>query len=67
MGLALSDARPWSDEVLEPVRLPALRACEMGFSASVMAVDPKNCVVGCSTCANIYPPNAIVFPSFDAV
>jgi Fe-S-cluster-containing hydrogenase component 2 len=37
----------------------------MGFSASVMAVDPKNSVG--STCANICPPNAIAFPSFDAV
>jgi NAD-dependent dihydropyrimidine dehydrogenase PreA subunit len=32
-----------------------------------VAVDPMNCAVGCSTCANICPTNAISFPTLDAV
>lgn len=35
--------------------------------AHAVAVDPMNCAVGCSTCANICPTNAISFPSLDAV
>jgi NAD-dependent dihydropyrimidine dehydrogenase PreA subunit len=31
------------------------------------AVDPMNCAVGCSTCANVCPTSAITFPSLDAV
>jgi NAD-dependent dihydropyrimidine dehydrogenase PreA subunit len=30
-------------------------------------VDPMNCAVGCSTCANICPTGAITFPLLDAV
>jgi NAD-dependent dihydropyrimidine dehydrogenase PreA subunit len=30
-------------------------------------VSPLECAVGCSTCANICPTNAISFPSLDAV
>jgi ferredoxin len=32
-----------------------------------VAVDPMNCAVGCTTCANICPTNAIAFPTLDAV
>jgi NAD-dependent dihydropyrimidine dehydrogenase PreA subunit len=32
-----------------------------------VAIDPMNCAVGCSTCANICPTNAIAFPPLDAV
>ena len=35
--------------------------------AHAVAEDPMNCAVGCSTCANICPTNAIAFPSLDAV
>jgi NAD-dependent dihydropyrimidine dehydrogenase PreA subunit len=35
--------------------------------AHAVAVDPMNCAVGCSTCANICPTNAISFPSLDAI
>jgi len=31
------------------------------------AMDPMNCAVGCSTCANICPTGAISFPSMDMV
>jgi CDP-4-dehydro-6-deoxyglucose reductase len=29
--------------------------------------DPLNCLVGCTTCANICPANAIIFPSLETV
>lgn len=29
--------------------------------------DPLNCLVGCTTCANICPANAISFPSLETV
>ena len=32
-----------------------------------VAVSPMECAVGCSTCGNICPTNAISFPSLDAV
>ena len=32
-----------------------------------VAVDPMNCMVGCSTCGNICPTGAITFPPLDAV
>ena len=32
-----------------------------------IAVDPMNCAVGCTTCANICPTAAISFPPLDAV
>jgi NAD-dependent dihydropyrimidine dehydrogenase PreA subunit len=32
-----------------------------------LAVEPMECAVGCSTCGNICPTNAISFPSLDAV
>ena len=32
-----------------------------------LAVEPMACAVGCSTCGNICPTNAISFPSLDAV
>ncbi len=32
-----------------------------------VAVDPMNCAVGCSTCANICPTAAIAFPPLDAI
>ena len=32
-----------------------------------VAVDPMNCAVGCTTCANICPTAAIVFPPLDAI
>ena len=35
--------------------------------AHAVAVDPMNCAVGCTTCANICPTNAISFPTLDAV
>lgn len=35
--------------------------------AHAVPVDPMNCAVGCSTCANICPTNAISFPTLDAV
>ncbi|HVC95475.1 MAG TPA: ferredoxin family protein [Pirellulales bacterium] len=35
--------------------------------AHALAVDPMNCAVGCTTCANICPTNAIAFPRLDAV
>lgn len=35
--------------------------------ALAQAVDPMNCAVGCSTCANICPTGAIKFPTLDAV
>jgi transposase len=37
MGIKLPDARQLSDEVLEALRLRALRACELGFSESDVA------------------------------
>src|SRR5215212_3720740 len=37
MGITLPDARQLSDEVLEALRLRALRACELGFSESDVA------------------------------
>jgi Fe-S-cluster-containing hydrogenase component 2 len=35
--------------------------------AHAVPVDPMKCAVGCSTCANICPTNAISFPTLDAV
>lgn len=32
-----------------------------------VTVDPMNCVVGCTTCANICPTGAISFPPLDAI
>ena len=32
-----------------------------------VAVDPMNCVVGCTTCGNICPTKAITFPPLDMV
>ena len=32
-----------------------------------IAVDPMNCVVGCTTCGNICPTKAITFPPLDMV
>jgi CDP-4-dehydro-6-deoxyglucose reductase len=32
-----------------------------------VVVDPLNCMVGCTTCANTCPSHAIVFPSLDTV
>lgn len=32
-----------------------------------IAVDPMNCAVGCSTCANVCPTGAITFPTMDMV
>lgn len=32
-----------------------------------VVVDPLNCMVGCTTCANTCPANAIVFPPLDSV
>jgi NAD-dependent dihydropyrimidine dehydrogenase PreA subunit len=32
-----------------------------------VAVAPMECAVGCSTCGNVCPTNAIAFPSLDAV
>src|SRR5215813_2141351 len=37
MAISLPDARQLSDEVLEALRLRALRACELGFSESDVA------------------------------
>src|SRR3954452_12756436 len=37
MAIILPDARQLSDEVLEALRLRALRACELGFSESDVA------------------------------
>src|SRR4051812_3707307 len=37
MAITLPDARQLSDEVLEALRLRALRACELGFSESDVA------------------------------
>jgi NAD-dependent dihydropyrimidine dehydrogenase PreA subunit len=31
------------------------------------AVDPMNCVVGCSTCGNICPTGAITFPPMESI
>jgi NAD-dependent dihydropyrimidine dehydrogenase PreA subunit len=31
------------------------------------AVDPMNCVVGCTTCGNICPTGAITFPELDSI
>jgi NAD-dependent dihydropyrimidine dehydrogenase PreA subunit len=35
--------------------------------AHAVATDPMNCAVGCTTCANICPTNAISFPTLEAV
>jgi ferredoxin len=35
--------------------------------AVAVAVSPMECAVGCSTCGNICPTNAISFPTLDAV
>ena len=35
--------------------------------AVAIAVDPMNCAVGCSTCANVCPTGAITFPTMDMV
>jgi len=32
-----------------------------------VAVEPMECAVGCSTCGNICPTNALSFPTLDAV
>ena len=32
-----------------------------------VAIEPMECAVGCSTCGNICPTNAISFPALDAV
>src|SRR5258707_8516285 len=37
MGITLPDARQLSDEVLEALRLRALRGCELGFTEAVVA------------------------------
>jgi transposase len=37
MALFLPDARQWSDEVLEALRLRALRGCELGFGEADVA------------------------------
>jgi hypothetical protein len=37
MAILLPDARKLSDEILEALRLRALRGCEMGFSESQVA------------------------------
>jgi predicted transcriptional regulator len=37
MAITLPDARQLSDEVLEALRLRALRACELGYTESAVA------------------------------
>ena len=32
-----------------------------------VAIEPMECAVGCSTCENICPTNAISFPTLDAI
>jgi len=36
-------------------------------SKKAVVVDPLNCMVGCMTCANTCPTNAIHFPSLEAI
>lgn len=66
----------WNPTVLEDVCI-GCGTCVTGCSRLVyrydfdrkkpIVVDPLNCMVGCTTCANTCPAHAIVFPSLDTV
>ncbi|MCA1776991.1 MAG: 4Fe-4S dicluster domain-containing protein [Loktanella sp.] len=66
----------WNPTVLDDVCI-GCGTCVTGCSRLVyrfdfdrkkpVVVDPLNCMVGCTTCANTCPANAIVFPPIDSV
>ncbi|MFN3844255.1 MAG: FAD-binding oxidoreductase [Paracoccaceae bacterium] len=66
----------WNPTVLEDVCI-GCGTCVTGCSRLVyrfdfdrkkpVVVDPLNCMVGCTTCANTCPANAIVFPPLESI
>lgn len=66
----------WNPRILEDACI-GCGTCVTGCSRLVyrfdferkkpVVVDPLNCMVGCTTCANTCPANAIAFPSMDTV
>lgn len=66
----------WNPTVLEEVCI-GCGTCVTGCSRLVyrfdfarkkpVVVDPLNCMVGCTTCANTCPANAVSFPSIESV
>ena len=66
----------WNPTILEDVCI-GCGTCVTGCSRLVyrfdfdrkkpVVVDPLNCMVGCTTCANTCPAHAIVFPALDTV
>ncbi|MEX2662357.1 MAG: FAD-binding oxidoreductase [Vicinamibacterales bacterium] len=70
------DAIHWNPTVIEDACI-GCGTCVTGCSRLVyrfdfdrkkpVVVDPLNCMVGCTTCANTCPTHAITFPSIDTV
>jgi CDP-4-dehydro-6-deoxyglucose reductase len=66
----------WNPRILEDACI-GCGTCVTGCSRLVyrfdferkkpVVVDPLNCMVGCTTCANTCPANAIAFPALDTV
>ena len=70
------DAIHWNPTIIEDAGI-GCGTCVTGCSRLVyrfdfdrkkpVVVDPLNCMVGCTTCANTCPTHAITFPSIDTV
>lgn len=70
------DSIHWNPSVLEEACI-GCGTCVTGCSRLVyrfdferkkpVVVDPLNCMVGCTTCANTCPANALVFPPLESV
>ncbi len=70
------DQIQWNPSILEDACI-GCGTCVTGCSRLVyrfdferkkpVVVDPMNCMVGCTTCANTCPANAIVFPPLETV
>ena len=70
------DAIHWNPTIIEDACI-GCGTCVTGCSRLVyrfdfdrkkpVVIDPLNCMVGCTTCANTCPTHAITFPSIDTV